>query len=27
VSSAHSEADIDFTIRELDAALGEARGR
>jgi glutamate-1-semialdehyde 2,1-aminomutase len=25
VSSAHSEADIDFTIRELDAALGEAR--
>jgi glutamate-1-semialdehyde 2,1-aminomutase len=26
VSSAHSEADIDFTIRELDAALGEARG-
>jgi glutamate-1-semialdehyde 2,1-aminomutase len=24
VSSAHSEADIDFTIRELDAALGEA---
>ncbi|HWC74324.1 MAG TPA: glutamate-1-semialdehyde 2,1-aminomutase [Gemmatimonadales bacterium] len=27
VSSAHSDADIDFTIRELDAALGEARGR
>lgn len=27
VSSAHSEADIDFTIRELDAALGEARRR
>ena len=26
VSSAHSEADIEFTIRELDAALGEARG-
>jgi glutamate-1-semialdehyde 2,1-aminomutase len=26
VSSAHSEADIAFTIRELDAALGEARG-
>ena len=25
VSSAHSDADIDFTIRELDAALGEAR--
>jgi len=25
VSSAHSEADIDFTIQELDAALGEAR--
>ena len=25
VSSAHSEADIDFTIKELDAALGEAR--
>jgi glutamate-1-semialdehyde 2,1-aminomutase len=24
VSSAHSDADIDFTIRELDAALGEA---
>jgi glutamate-1-semialdehyde 2,1-aminomutase len=22
---AHSEADIDFTIKELDAALGEAR--
>ena len=27
VSSAHSEADIDFTIQELDAALGEARAR
>jgi len=27
VSSAHTEADIDFTIAELDAALGEARGR
>lgn len=27
VSSAHSESDIDFTIRELDVALGEARGR
>ncbi len=27
VSSAHSDADIEFTIRELDAALGEARGR
>jgi len=25
VSSAHSEGDIDFTIQELDAALGEAR--
>ena len=24
VSSAHTEADIDFTIKELDAALGEA---
>jgi glutamate-1-semialdehyde 2,1-aminomutase len=24
VSSAHTEADIDFTLRELDAALGEA---
>jgi glutamate-1-semialdehyde 2,1-aminomutase len=24
VSAAHSEADIEFTIRELDAALGEA---
>jgi glutamate-1-semialdehyde 2,1-aminomutase len=24
VSSAHADADIDFTIRELDAALGEA---
>ena len=27
VSSAHSDADIDFTITELDAALGESRGR
>lgn len=27
VSSAHSDADIDFTLRELDAALGEARSR
>jgi glutamate-1-semialdehyde 2,1-aminomutase len=27
VSSAHSDADIDFTIRELDAALAEARSR
>jgi glutamate-1-semialdehyde 2,1-aminomutase len=27
VSSAHSDTDIDFTLRELDAALGEARGR
>jgi glutamate-1-semialdehyde 2,1-aminomutase len=27
VSSAHSDADIDFTLRELDAALGEARTR
>ena len=27
VSSAHSEADIDFTIKELDAALAEARAR
>jgi len=26
VSSAHSDADIDFTIRALDAALAEARG-
>jgi glutamate-1-semialdehyde 2,1-aminomutase len=24
VSSAHTDADIDFTIKELDAALGEA---
>ena len=24
VSSAHTEADIDFTVKELDAALGEA---
>jgi glutamate-1-semialdehyde 2,1-aminomutase len=27
VSSAHTDADIDFTIQELDAALGEARAR
>jgi len=27
VSAAHSEADIDFTIEQLDAALGEARAR
>src|SRR5256886_14692672 len=27
VSSAHSDAGIGFTITELDAALGEARGR
>ncbi len=27
VSSAHSDSDIDFTIAELDAALGEARKR
>jgi len=27
VSSAHSEADIDFTIEQLDAALAEARAR
>ena len=26
VSSAHSDADIEVTIKELDAALGEARG-
>jgi glutamate-1-semialdehyde 2,1-aminomutase len=26
ISSAHSDADIDFTITELDAALAEARG-
>jgi glutamate-1-semialdehyde 2,1-aminomutase len=26
VSSAHTEADIDFTLTELDAALGEAGG-
>jgi glutamate-1-semialdehyde 2,1-aminomutase len=26
VSSAHADADIDFTITELDAALGDARG-
>jgi glutamate-1-semialdehyde 2,1-aminomutase len=27
VSAAHSESDIDFTIAQLDAALGEARAR
>ena len=27
VSSAHTDADIDSTITQLDAALGEARGR
>jgi len=27
VSSAHTDADIDFTITQLDAALGEARPR
>jgi len=27
VSSAHSDADIDFTIEQLDAALGDARAR
>jgi glutamate-1-semialdehyde 2,1-aminomutase len=27
VSSAHSDADIDFTIAQLDAALGEAQAR
>ena len=27
VSAAHSEADIDFTIEQLDAALAEARAR
>jgi len=27
VSAAHAEADIDFTIEQLDAALGEARAR
>jgi glutamate-1-semialdehyde 2,1-aminomutase len=27
VSSAHSDADIDFTIAQLDAALGDARAR
>ncbi len=27
VSSAHSEADIDFTVEQLDAALAEARAR
>src|SRR5216117_3842102 len=27
VSSAHTDADIDTTITQLDAALGEARGR
>ena len=27
VSSAHSDADIDFTITQLDAAFGDARAR
>jgi glutamate-1-semialdehyde 2,1-aminomutase len=27
VSSAHADADIDLTITQLDAALGEARAR
>ncbi|HMJ57792.1 MAG TPA: glutamate-1-semialdehyde 2,1-aminomutase [Gemmatimonadales bacterium] len=27
VSSAHTDADIDFTIQQLDAALGDARAR
>jgi glutamate-1-semialdehyde 2,1-aminomutase len=27
VSSAHSDADIDYTIAQLDAALDEARAR
>jgi glutamate-1-semialdehyde 2,1-aminomutase len=27
VSSAHSDADIDFTIEQLDAALADARAR
>ena len=27
VSSAHTDADIDSTITQLDAALGEARAR
>jgi glutamate-1-semialdehyde 2,1-aminomutase len=27
VSSAHTDADIDFTIEQLDAALGDARAR
>jgi glutamate-1-semialdehyde 2,1-aminomutase len=27
VSAAHTEADIDFTIEQLDAALAEARAR
>jgi glutamate-1-semialdehyde 2,1-aminomutase len=27
VSSAHTDADIDFTIAQLDAALGEAQAR
>jgi len=27
ISSAHTDADIDFTIEQLDAALGEARAR
>ena len=26
VSAAHTDSDIDFTIAQLDAALGEARG-
>jgi len=27
VSSAHTDADIEFTIEQLDAALGDARAR
>src|SRR2546427_9860904 len=27
VSAAHTDSDIDFTIAQLDAALGEARAR
>ena len=27
VSSAHADADIDFTIAQLDAAFGDARAR
>jgi glutamate-1-semialdehyde 2,1-aminomutase len=27
VSSAHTEADIEFTLEQLDAALGDARAR